>query len=106
MASTYPNPCDTCQDAASCKLSNGCADWIIRYRYRQKQINAFAQNLLKAKPTGETMFAYRHPDETRRYLADGPCKGCNAEQVCNVPCRAYLQWWDARMQIIRKKVVT
>lgn len=104
MANAYPNPCDTCQDAASCKFGYGCTAWQIRYRYRQKQINAFAQKLIQAKPTGETLFAYRHPDETRNYLADGPCKGCKADPVCNVPCPAYLRWWDVRMQILRKNL--
>ena len=103
MAKAYPNPCDTCQDAASCKHSYGCADWQIRYRYRQKQINAYASNLLQAKVTEQTKFYYQHPDEVRRYLADGPCKGCKAEQVCNVPCPVYLRWWDARMQMIRRR---
>lgn len=100
----YPSPCETCEKAESCKMGFGCAAWQIRYRYRQKQINAFAQKILQAKPTGETMFAYRHPDETRRYLAYGPCNGCKAEQVCNTPCPAYLRWWNARMELTRRKV--
>lgn len=104
MANTYPSPCDTCKTASSCKRGYGCVDWRIRYRYMQKQINAFARSLLQAKTTEETMFVYQHPDVIRRYLADGPCKGCKAESVCDTPCPAYLRWWDARMQITRKKV--
>jgi len=104
MANTYPNPCDTCKSAASCRLGYGCTDWQIRYRYRQKQINAYARNLLRVKITEQTKFVYQHPDVIRRYLAEGPCKACKAESVCDTPCPAYWRWWDARMQIIRKKV--
>lgn len=103
MANAYPNPCDTCKTAASCNLGYGCADWQIRYRFRQKQINAYARNLLQVKNTEQTKFVYQHPDVILRYLADGPCKGCNAESICNTPCSAYLCWWDARMEIARKK---
>lgn len=104
MANAYPNPCDNCQIAASCGFGYGCIKWQIRYRYRQKQINAYARKLLQAKNTEQIKFVYQHPDMIRRYLSEGPCKGCKAESACNTPCPAYLQWWDARMEIIRKKV--
>lgn len=51
MANTYPNPCDTCKETASCKHSYGCA-----------------------------------------------------ATVCDIPCPAYLRWYDTRMRIARKKV--
>ena len=100
----YPNPCDTCEKAGTCALGYGCAEWQTRYLYRQKQINAHANAQATRTPTVQKTFAYEHPDLIRRYIADGPCKGCRAEQVCDTPCPAYLRWWDARMEIARKKV--
>lgn len=97
----YPSPCDKCE---RCVASNGCEAWKIRYLYRQKQINSYAKNLYKAKPSGQTFFCYEHPDITRRYLADGPCKACAAAEKCSTPCPAYLRWWDARMEIIKDKL--
>lgn len=37
----YPSPCDTCK-RTECKGVK-CDPWRIRYLYRQKQINAFAE---------------------------------------------------------------
>lgn len=104
MANRYPSPCDSCQKATACTFGYGCMDWRIRYYYRQKQINAYYRKLLQVKPAEEATFVYQHPDLIRRYLTEGPCKGCKAEQVCDVPCPAYLRWYDARMKIARKKV--
>ena len=101
----YPNPCDVCDKADSCNLGYGCEDWRIRYLYRQKQINAHAKAQAVRIPTGQKTFVYEHPDLIWRYIVDGPCKGCKAELVCDMPCPAYLNWWDARMEIARKKVV-
>lgn len=43
---SYPSPCDTCGKAEQCQ-KNGwwrdCGPWLTRYRYRQKQINAWAR---------------------------------------------------------------
>lgn len=99
----YPNPCDKCE-RAKC-IAGGCAEWKTRYRYRQKQINAHTRKMFRGKePRIREKFLYEHPDAIRRYLENGPCKGCNAEAVCDTPCPAYLRWWDARMEQIRKKV--
>lgn len=100
----YPNPCDTCVEAETCVRGNGCEKWRIRYLYRQKQINAHANAQASRIPTVQKTFAYEHPDLIREYIAYGPCKGCRAEAVCDTPCLAYLRWWDARMEIARKKV--
>lgn len=100
----YPNPCDSCKKPDGCSGGYGCQAWRIRYRYRQKQINAYGRKLMQGGSGETSVFVYPHPDETRRYLADGPCKACKAESVCDTPCPAYLRWWDARMQITRKKV--
>lgn len=97
----YPSPCDTCQKTCP---GRGCEAWLIRYRYRQKQINAFAERLYKKRQARVEIFRYSHPDEVRRYIANGPCVGCKAEHVCDTPCPRYADWWDLRMEIARKKV--
>ena len=40
----YPNPCDKCQHDknGACSIYDRCEKWLTRYRYRQKQINAYA----------------------------------------------------------------
>ena len=98
----YPSPCDTCDKGYGCP---GCKKWEIRYRYRQKQINAYAKQayLAKVKPLPENKFCYSHPDEVGRWLKESPCTGCNAEAFCDTACPVYLRWYDARMQIARRK---
>ena len=99
----YPHPCDTCEEAATCVRGNGCDKWRIRYLYRQKQINAHARARTTKSLATQKAFAYEHPDLVRRYITHGPCEKCKAAKVCDTPCPAYLRWWDARMEIARKK---
>lgn len=98
-ANRYPSPCDKCEK--NCGV--GCLDWKIRYLYRQKQINAYARKVLQPKPHNPNKFTYEHPDRVRCFLTDGPCKGCSLEKNCDTPCGAYLRWYDARMELARKK---
>lgn len=46
----YPDPCLTCKydNGGSCNRYNKCHKWLIRYMYRQKQINAYAKKVLPA----------------------------------------------------------
>ncbi len=44
----YPNPCDKCEKKDNCKHFKNCNAWLTRYRYRQKQINAYAKKVLPA----------------------------------------------------------
>lgn len=44
----YPNPCDKCKEKNDCKHFRVCQPWLTRYRYRQKQINAYAKKVLPA----------------------------------------------------------
>lgn len=99
----YPSPCDTCEKVESCRKKLGCEAWRIRYYYRQKQMNAYSRRAMRPQiVSGRSVFVYEHPDKIRRYLKYGPCKGCNAEEVCDTPCPAYLRWWDARMEWIKQ----
>lgn len=40
----YPSPCKKCKKK-SCNYTT-CQPWLTRYRYRQKQINAYAKKVL------------------------------------------------------------
>ena len=97
----YPNPCDTC---SHCVDKRGCEKWLIRYRYRQKQINAYAKKLMQPKKiTDNSKYRYEHPSAVERYLKLGPCHGCRLAEQCEIPCGAYWSWWDARMEWLKRK---
>lgn len=98
----YPSPCDTCEKADNCKITYGCVDWQIRYRYRQKQINAYAKK--KKQEYFSEKFAYQHPNETRRFLETWPCEKCDKKEDCDIPCRTYLVWYDTRMAHVKRKI--
>ena len=98
----YPSPCDSCT-VAVCS-GKTCERWLIRYRYRQKQINAYAKKLVgKVKPTRSSAWVYMHPDEYRRYITSDPCANCICKAWCDVPCPKYLTHFTAKMEYIRKK---
>ena len=92
--SNYPNPCDTC---GKCTSPQGCDTWKMRFRTIWKQFNSYQKRQAKKKASLRRTFRYEHPDVLRRYLAESPCKGCEYEVLCDVPCWKYLNWWDARM---------
>ena len=98
----YQNPCDSCE---KCTDPNGCIAWKVRFRTIWKQFNSYQIRQYR-KQEGEIKkkFSYEHPDIVKKYLDDGPCKGCEFELLCDVPCSAYYHWWDARMAIFRKKL--
>ena len=98
MANNYPSPCEKCDKTYRCQ---GCDDWKIRYLYRQKQINAYAENRRKPKPIPDNKFRYEHPDLVRMYMKKSPCDGCKLEKDCDIPCAAYIHWYDSRMRFIR-----
>lgn len=97
---SYPSPCDTCGK----KCDHGCKEWEIRYRYRQKQINAYGKQAraVKLRPLPANKFCYSHPNDIRRWLKESPCAGCTVSTDCDDPCPVYLSWYNARMQIARR----
>lgn len=97
----YPHPCETCEKADNCRARSGCTDWKIRYRYRQKQINAYAK--LRKQEILTTKFIYQHPNDTRRYLQQWPCDRCENADDCDIPCGQYFAWYNARMELAKKK---
>lgn len=106
MESKYPSPCLKC-DKEYCKRSGNnykqCAEWLTWFRWWWKRFHSMlpAVHLHTGFPD---KFCYSHPEDVKRYLRNGPCVGCSAGQSCDTPCRAYLQWYDARMEIVRKKL--
>lgn len=46
----YPSPCISCKcdNNGSCTEYRTCQRWLTRYKYRQKQINAYARKVLPA----------------------------------------------------------
>lgn len=99
----YPSPCDKCSE---CTCPQGCEAWRIRYRYRQKQINAHARKLFQcsvAQPSTK-YFTYSHPDDVRRFLRYSPCNGCQLMPDCDEPCWTYLRWYDARIELARRRI--
>ena len=47
MMAIYPSPCDKCKhdNNGTCAYYHKCGKWLMRYRYRQKQINAYAERI-------------------------------------------------------------
>lgn len=95
----YPNPCDTCTKDGSCWKGYGCPRWREYYRHRQQLINDYPKK--KKQGRFDTRFVYQHPNDTRRYLLQWPCNGCEREAKCDIPCGAYLAWYDGRMAYFR-----
>ena len=100
----YPSPCEKCTKRSCPGCGVGCQTWRARYLYRQKQINAKAKQIYHPKPVPVDKLCYRHPDEARRYLSHSPCEECELNKNCDIPCSAYLRWYDTRMELVRRKL--
>lgn len=50
-------------------------------------------------------YRYEHPDLARHYLRHSPCEGCEFKILCDVPCDAYLSWWDERMAWLKWRLL-
>lgn len=101
--SKYPNPCDKC-DRVHCSNYRTCPEFLKYFRTIWKQIHGYAahhyRNCKKAK---SEKFTYEHPDIIRQYLEKGPCEHCQSEQICETPCGTYWNWWDARMEWLKRR---
>lgn len=104
MIPAYPSPCESCT-RKTCGNSDGigCVAWRKRYQYRQKQINAYARQMLQPKVVTVGPFHYFHPAELRHRLQRSPCEGCKLNDTCDHPCQARLKWWDVQMAQLRRK---
>ena len=80
------------------------SQWEIDYEKRQALINGYARQFCQPRVTVVEKIIVYHPDEYLRYLRQNPCHGCVAESFCDSPCRAYLHWYNARMEAARARV--
>lgn len=97
MADRYPSPCINCNVPEAACPGKSCNRWQIRYRYRQKQINAYAKRIVEGVVSGkDNKWQYPHPDETRRFLAVDPCDDCICRNCCNGKCLVKGRWKKAK----------
>ena len=99
----FENPCDKCEKAKNgedCTTFQKCKEYRywLNYNFKMARINARKR---KEEMPKVTKFTYQHPDMARKYLKDGVCSGCPFEGECNDPCKAYLEWYNARMKYFR-----
>ena len=86
-----------CSGRPECE--KGKCRWLAAYLARQKWINAYARTVADRQ-----IFRYRHPQEQRQFLKEGPCPGCSLEKLCDLPCPEYVRWWDLRMALLRRRM--
>lgn len=92
----YPSPCDSCPSRNGPCPGKDCDRWQIRYRYRQKQINAYAKQLVESTAIEKrNVWTYPRPDEVRRYLQTNPCEKCMCRNFCKGNCAVKRKWLQA-----------
>lgn len=100
----YPNPCEKCRRAEDCTNYRKCKPYMQRFYTIWKQFYAYPVRIYRGKKNMKSnKFAYEHPDIVRRYLEKGPCEKCRLSESCETPCLVYWEWWDARMEWIRRR---
>lgn len=107
MANAYPNPCGKCT-SPRCSVSGdgykNCQAYHTWLNWWWKRFKVIYFRTEKPNSMPQEKFTYEHPDHTRKWLEDGPCNDCRIAESCDTACAAYLRWYDARMEITRKKV--
>ena len=105
MQTNYPSPCLKCgKDCSNGFKYKKCNKWRTWFLWWWKHFRSVFVQTPALKQADPNKFIYAHPDETERYLRTSPCESCYAAQTCDVPCKAYLGWYNTRMEIVRKKV--
>ena len=56
------------------------------------------------KKVEDVPFRHVHPDVWRRWIAEGPCRGCPCAPHCDEICALRAAWWDDRMELLRRKL--
>ena len=96
MASIYPSPCLSCKRAEGCygyTTFGGERRWCSKYEIWFKWWwKYFVKTFAPAQKPAAMDLRVR------------PCDKCSVEDRCDKPCPAYLRWYNARMEIARKKV--
>ena len=82
-------------------MNRSLSQWESNYLRRQAAINGYARRCCQPRLRPADKILVYHPDEHRRYLQQHPCSGCKAGAFCDLPCEAYLQWYNARLEAAR-----
>lgn len=82
-------------------MSGTISQWELNYCKRQAAINLWARQHMKPRVVEVGKLILYAPADQRRYLRKSPCEDCGAAAFCDIPCQAYLQWYDRRMQAAR-----
>lgn len=94
---------------------NGCVQTLCDYRqcaaYCSWLCDAWnlfqsscCHNYWEDKGQPDDKLLYLHPGVLQRYLQRGPCERCICCNCCDLPCKRYWQWWDARMVWLKRKL--
>lgn len=102
----YPSPCLKCEKEERCFRQGrheDCQDWRKWWLWWWKY---FQNNLGKDDPAGKkcNKFRYMHPDHIQKELAKHPCDSCFRKEFCTKPCYKYLAWYDAWVEIARRRL--
>ena len=102
----YPSPCLKCERAEVCQANGyhkNCQVWHMWWLWWWKYLQ---QNLGKEEPKSKerNKFRYEHPDIIRKELAKNPCDSCFRKEFCAKPCYKYLAWYDAWVEIARRRL--
>ena len=85
-----------------CKEQNREEEWKARFLAGWALFEDYHLRQYRKRRKDEK-FCYETPDRLRRYLQQGPCRGCPAEDGCDRPCGAYFSWWDAKMAVLKHR---
>ena len=91
----YPSPCDKCKNNKNnnCTSFRSCQKWLKRYRYRQKQINAYAKKVLPGMCETAAKGKETAKDQS-------PCLTCTRVRdpynCGNKNCETWQQWFLGR----------
>lgn len=99
----FTNPCEGCSKNkdGDCSYWSKCGDYRYWLNYNWKMARTNTRKPQKAV-RNTSKWVYHHPDDVKKYLIEGVCNDCPFNEGCNDPCQAYLDWYNARMEAIRK----
>lgn len=99
------DPCHSCpRITGRCLQHTKCLHWRAHYFARQALINGYASKVYAKPAIDADALRLYGAERYHDYLRRGPCQGCPAEEHCDIPCAAYLQWWDERMEWFRRTI--
>ena len=102
------SPCLRCtrvKDPRSCENKN-CQVWqrwfINRWDLlRGQPLQAKEQEVLMPVGISVGGTRYAHPNHTRKYLQNDPCKACRCpKDLCTTPCPSRRAWEESRKDVL------